>query len=350
MCCLADNLKSPSFPSTRFMGSKAKLSDWIWSCIKDIEFDSVLDAFGGTASFSYLCKSKNKQVTFNDALSFNYNVALSIIENSDATISPDEIEKCMSPKENFAYKRFIERTFSGIYFTDDENKWLDIVIQNIHSIENRYKRALFLSALGQSCLIKRPFNLFHRCNLNLRTRDVKRTFFNKTCWDKPFSDYFQKFINEYSNSVFSNKRNNSALGMDVFDLPTDFDLVYLDPPYMSGNGGIDYLDMYHFLEGLVGYYSWIKRIDFSRKNLPMKHINEISVWQKKNMVSLLLDKLFEKFSGSTIVFSYRSNGYPTSKKIIQSLRKHRGVEPKVFSTPYKYALSKNQCSELLFIA
>ena len=36
------------FPSTRYQGSKLKFVDWIWNCIKDVPFNTVLDAFGGT--------------------------------------------------------------------------------------------------------------------------------------------------------------------------------------------------------------------------------------------------------------------------------------------------------------
>ncbi len=50
----------------------------------------------------------------------------------------------------------------------------------------KIKKAMFLWALFQSCISKRPYNLFHRKNLYVRTADVKRNFGNKTTWDKPF--------------------------------------------------------------------------------------------------------------------------------------------------------------------
>lgn len=34
-----------TFPSTRFQGSKLKIVDWIWEAIKDLEFNSALNAF-----------------------------------------------------------------------------------------------------------------------------------------------------------------------------------------------------------------------------------------------------------------------------------------------------------------
>ncbi len=54
------------FPSTRFQGSKLKIVDWIWDGLKRLNFDTALDAFGGTASVGYMLKSKGKLVTYND--------------------------------------------------------------------------------------------------------------------------------------------------------------------------------------------------------------------------------------------------------------------------------------------
>lgn len=37
------------FPSTRYQGSKLKLVEWIWQSMKHLDFESALDAFGGTS-------------------------------------------------------------------------------------------------------------------------------------------------------------------------------------------------------------------------------------------------------------------------------------------------------------
>ncbi|MFH1922240.1 MAG: DNA adenine methylase, partial [Planctomycetota bacterium] len=58
-------------PSTRYQGSKLKLLDFIWNHIKTLDFDTALDAFGGTGCVSYLLKAEGKTVTYNDYLEFN---------------------------------------------------------------------------------------------------------------------------------------------------------------------------------------------------------------------------------------------------------------------------------------
>ncbi len=54
-----------SITQTRYYGSKRKIVDKIWNIIineANLEFDSVLDVFGGSASFSYFAKLNQKQV------------------------------------------------------------------------------------------------------------------------------------------------------------------------------------------------------------------------------------------------------------------------------------------------
>ncbi|MBI2918188.1 MAG: hypothetical protein HYY01_09350 [Chloroflexi bacterium] len=42
-------------------------------------------------------------------------------------------------------------------FTDEENEWLDITVQNIRRLDDPYKQALAFYAVFRACLVKRPF-------------------------------------------------------------------------------------------------------------------------------------------------------------------------------------------------
>jgi adenine-specific DNA-methyltransferase len=337
------------FPTTRFIGSKAKLVDWIWDKIKEIEFDTCLDAFGGTASFSYMMKKNGKQVIFNDVLSFCHNIGIALIENDDLTISEKEYEKAITIDGAIVYPDTIQTFFEDVYFTDEENRWLDAVVTNIAGFRNKYKRAILFSALYQACLIKRPFNLFHRRNLYLRLNNVTRTFHNHKAWNRPFEFYFRHFTEEINQAIFANGRSNRALGSDVFELPAYADLVYLDPPYVTKQGGVDYLKMYHFLEGISDYSNWVDRIDFNVKSRGFKSVEEISDWSRKTKIYDLFDKLIRKFKNNVIVLSYRTGAIPSKSDIMAMFRKYE-KEPQVYSTPYQYVLSPNGTNELLFVA
>ena len=74
--------KAGILPSTRYQGSKYKIIKWIDYYTKDLKFNSVLDAFGGTGCVGYMFKKNGKQVFYNDSLKFNYYIGLAIIENS----------------------------------------------------------------------------------------------------------------------------------------------------------------------------------------------------------------------------------------------------------------------------
>ncbi len=256
-----------NFPTTRYQGSKYKLRNWIRNSFQKLKFETAIDAFSGTSSISYVLKDMGKTVHSNDILNFNYYIAKALIENNKEKITEDEINEILIKKENFTYDNFIEKTFEDIYFLTEENIWLDIVIQNIHNLSNENKKAMFLWAIYQSAISKRPYNLFHRKNLYVRTSEVKRNFGNKATWDKPFELHFRKFIQEINNSIFDNKKENIVYCKDIFDLNISADLVYIDTPYIPKKGTLThYRDFYHFLIGLTDYNNWHTYIDYNSKN------------------------------------------------------------------------------------
>ena len=246
------------------------------------------------------------------------------------------------------YPTFIYDTFHDIYFTDEENKWLDFVITNIRQLKNEYKQALAYYGLFQACIIKRPYNLFHRKNLYIRTAEVERSFGNKKTWDTSFEDHFRKFFEEGNSAVFDNGKKNKAFHSDVFNLDIKTDLVYIDTPYISAKGiGVNYFDFYHFLEGVVFYEEWPKLIDEKSKHKKIKNGN--NEWCNKGEIHQAFEKLFNKFKDSILVISYRDDGMPTIDELVEMLKKYKkSIEVKKLD--YKYVLSNGNSKEVLIIA
>jgi DNA adenine methylase/adenine-specific DNA-methyltransferase len=316
-----------------------------------LDFTTCLDAFGGTGCVAYLFKTRRKAVTYNDILRSNYLVGTALIENTRTTLTTDDIESAVSKHPGHAYPEFIQRTFPGIYFTDEENVWLDTLCENVRLIGDRYKQALAYYALFQACIVKRPYNLFHRANLYMRTSNVERTFGNKATWDRPFDEHFRDFAAEASLAVFDSGVKCRACNKDVFDLEGSFDLVYIDTPYMNRNGtGPDYFDFYHFLEGLADYERWKERIDPTRKHLPLKSSGRC-VWLDRNKVLDAFDRLFDKFRSSQLIISYRTDGIPSPEQLLFVLRRHNRTIQNFTTKGYKYVLSTNGTSkEALIVA
>ena len=337
------------FPSTRYQGSKAKFIDWIWNEISDIPFQSVLDAFGGTGCVAYKLKDNGKTVTYNDILPFNSIIGKALIENCSTFLSPSDIDFILGEHKDFDYPTFITDNFKEIYYTDEENHWLDVVRYNISTIEDEYKRAIAWFALFQSCIIKRPYNLFHRKNLYVRLIDVKRSFGNKKTWDTPFEVHFRNFVDEANHAVFDNGTKCNVLSKDALTIEDQYDMVYIDTPYINEKGvGVDYADFYHFLNGLVYYDNWSNLIDYSSKHRRLKR--EYNIWTDKENILTGFSRLVEKFQKSILVFSYRSNGIPSIESLINLLeRKGRRNELR-FSGDIKYVLSDKKSKEVLIIS
>ena len=142
---------------------------------------------------------------------------------------------------------------------------------------------------------------------------------------------------------------NQSLNCNALEVPGQFDLVYIDTPYISKRGvGVDYLSFYHFLEGLANYNEWENRIDWGSKHLRMRL--DGSEWTDKEQICSAMDLVFRRFQNSILVVSYRSDGIPSEEEIFATLNKYkRSIRISRYEN-YKYVFSKNsETQELLFI-
>lgn len=335
------------FPVTRYQGSKRKIVSWIHENIKDIKFQTALDGFGGSSTVSYLFKRMGKDVTYNDKLRFNFLIGKALIENHSVKFLDDDLVNLKARQKKIAYPEIIQRNFKSIYYLKKENEWLDLIAPNIlqmnHYVapELDYKKAIASYALFQACLIKRPYNLFHRKNLNLRTAKVERNFGNKATWDKSFDHYLNKFIAEANSLVFDAGTRCVSLNESIFELDEyGYDLVYLDPPYFRHEVSAEsssYISYYHFLEGLSYYNEWEKMIDHGKKHLPLKRDseNELTTANAKEK----FEEMLFKFRHSKLVLSYKKGGEPSIEylvKLMKKFKKHVSTR----SIQYSYALNK----------
>lgn len=337
------------FPTTRYQGSKSKFVDWIWSVISDVPFHTALDAFGGTGSVAYKLKDCGKAITYNDILPFNAIIGKALIENKSEHLEDSDVEYILTKQEHVKYPSFIYDSFKDIYYTDEENQWLDMVRYNISTIENEYKRSLAWFALFQSCIIKRPYNLFHRKNLYVRLMDVERSFGNKKTWDTPFETHFRGFVEEANNAVFDNGKCCQSQNKDALTISNQYDLVYIDTPYLNEKGvGVDYADFYHFLDGMVCYDDWKNRIDYQSKHLRLKR--KYSIWNDKNNILYGFNRIIDNFAESILVFSYRSNGIPSIDELVKLLEAKGRKNELHYSCDIKYALSDTKSKEVLIIS
>lgn len=346
------NIDTSKFPRTRYQGSKAKIVDWILTSVKDMEINTILDAFGGTGVVGYHYKKLRKKVVYNDLMKFNSIIATALIENKDTFLLDDEVDDLL--KQNIKeVPSFIQENYNNIFYLDEENRWLDEMIYKIRKIPNKYKQAIAWFAIIQGCIIKRPYNLFHRANLSIRTSVVKRSFGNKKTWDNSFELYFRKFVHEANAAVFDNGYNNVVLNQNAIKInPNDYkiDTVYIDTPYISEKGiGTDYYDFYGFLEGMVDYDNWGEKILTKYKHKPIIG-RGIKDWTSKDKIFDSFDKLFAQYKDQQLIISYRDDGIPSIAELEEILKKYKSDISEIYSTDYKYVFSTKHTKEVLIIA
>lgn len=333
-----------NIPSTRYMGSKYKILDAIWDAVEDLEFHTVLDAFSGTSSVAYLFKSHGKDVHANDLLQFCYHYASSFISNNTIILEDEDVELLLSGNERAP--TFVQDTFQGLYFDDQDNRFLDQTRANIDLIESATKRSLALSALVRACLKKRPRGIF--AYTGFRYNDGRRDI------QLSLREHFVESVHVFNQAVFDNEQANGASNCDVFQLSLKPDLVYIDPPYYSPRSDSDYLRRYHFVEGLVRYWKGVKIQQHTKTKKFKKYPTE---FDGKDATYSAFPRLFEKFADSILVVSYSSNSLPDKEEIIQMLNA-TGKRVKVVAIDHKYSFGTqhsgrkiaNDVQEYIFVA
>lgn len=342
----------PRFPATRFQGSKRKILPEIATLIQSEGCESVIDLYSGSGIVSLLFRHLGKTVLANDYLKYNRNTAnlfLNFHDSDIKSLKPDEDLDFLLNATPSPHKQTVTEEFSSIYFKENENKEIDSFCHNIQNYTG-IKKSLYIYAVGQALIKKRPYNLFHRANLDMRLKDVKRSFGNAKTWETSIKEHAIKCIKELSLVPVPDAKSHITTCIDTSEIekfPRNYDVVYMDPPYLNGKSvPVDYSNFYHFLEGLCDYEL------FSAGNLRYPHkpiISKSSAWNKPESAKEQIQKICEHFTSSTIIMSYRSDGTPTPQEIT-GIMGSCGRKTEIHSSgEYKYALSNAQSNEELFI-
>lgn len=329
-------------PTTRYYGSKRKLVESIWSALEslNIEYDSVLDIFGGTGVVSYFMAKQNKQVLYNDVMAFNCEIAKALLCSPKGVFTEGDANNLLIANKRYNYHHYIRDIYDGIYFNSSENDIIDVVAQNIGRIPEK-KRSSAYYILFQSCLIKRPFNIFHRKNLNLRENHVESRFGNKITWEKSFETLFINFTKELTEVQFVDLPNVRIMNSSALELEEHADLVYIDTPYFSSKSTpVTYHNRYHFLEGLMHYNDIPNHINYSKANRELD-FGICPEFETKSTYITNLHRLLDFHRGSVIALSYTTNGYPTIEEFIQIMREHKERVRMVDLGGHSFALNKD---------
>jgi len=315
------------YPRLRYMGSKHRLLQWIHSVLAQLDFTTALDAFSGTGCVAYLMKAMGKSVVANDFLNLAYQIAVATIENPRYRLSQAHCDNLLI--YNRTRRRFIERTFSGVFFTRPDLQFLDNAWSNLPCLPTRYHRSLAIAALIRACVKRQPRGVFTVAGDPERYKDGRRDL------RLSLREHFLESVSVYNRVVFDNGQRNGASRADVLDIEAnDVDLVYMDPPYVPRSDDNCYIKRYHFLEGLSSYWEdeGTEILDSTRvKKIPKR----FTPFSYRRTCVQAFEETFRRFRASTLVLSYSSNGYPDLCVLIALMKRFkRTVE--VFERNHRY--------------
>lgn len=321
--------------TTRYLGSKLKLLDWIWKESKpflvEANANRIVDAFAGTNIVSYMFKQKGFEVISNDFLLFNYHMANGVIQNNHTRLTPEEIEGLYNPETSD--RHFIEREYTDVFFPREDTIFLDNLYFQIQKLDSDYKKSIALASISQAILKKAPYGRFTTTTM-------------KNIGKKTMLEYFQTVLEQFNDLVLDNGKNNEAYSEDSIALmkKIEADVAYFDPPY-GGKSFSKYEHFYNFVEVYVNY--WEEEDKVGKLKQVKKKESPFS-YGKNHKVCL--DELLANSQHIPLwVFSYNNNGGMPIEELTEILSKYKS-DIHIKEVDYEYANKLRSYQEYLIFA
>ena len=203
-----------------YTGNKKKLIYHIHDVLRkhNLSFDTVLDAFSGSATVSFLFKMMGKQVLANDLLTSSYMNAVAFVENPGVKLTDEEKEFLLN-NENPDKGTFVEDNYLGTEFrskgktcrfnkfTLKECRHLDNFRANVDQLCNRYLEGMSLAA-NAAVVLRLPFGNVDQSNDIMKHRLKQEKAYGKdsgSCdrrigiyYDDEYNLKFDKWFNKYT--------------------------------------------------------------------------------------------------------------------------------------------------------
>ncbi len=330
--------KSFKIESRRYIGSKAKLSNWIMSLINSEiqEKKSFADIFAGTASITNSALNHFETVITNDFLHSNNIIYKAFFENSEWNK-----QKLLEIIENFNHleskiieNNYFSENFGNKYFHINTAKKIGHIRNEIENLKIELTNKEYNILLG---------SLLYTIDRMANTVGHYDAYFKKEIQERKFEIKLIEPIKTDKVSIFQQDANKLVRNIET-------DVVYIDPPYNSRQ----YSRFYHLLETLV---KWDKPKLYGVALKPEpENVSEYCKVSAKNVFKDLVSNIKAKH----IVVSYNNTYNPKSNssknKIsleqIETILNKRG-KTKVFENSHRFFNAGNtefnNHKELLFI-
>lgn len=204
-----------------YTGNKKKLVYSMHDVLRkhNLQFQTVLDAFSGSATVSFLFKMMGKQVLANDLLTSSYMNAVAFVENPGIELSDEEKDFLLN-HDNPNKGSFVEDNYLGAQFrpkgkdcrfnkfTLKECKHLDNFRANVDELCSRYLEGLSMAA-NAAVVLRLPFGNVDQSNDILKHRVKQDATYGKDSdqpdrrigiyYDDEYNLKFDKWFRKYAN-------------------------------------------------------------------------------------------------------------------------------------------------------
>lgn len=230
-----DNLEKFALHSRRYIGNKAKLTDWIMKIIQSETKgnDTFIDIFSGTASVAREAMKTYKNVVLNDILYSNNIAYKAFFENSkwDSKKIVNIVNEYNTLNLKEINENYFSENFGGKFYEKDVSKLIGHIREDIENRKNRINEkeyAILLTSLIYT--IDRLANTVGHFDAYIKKPIAKRPLNFRLIQTVDFAG--AKIYREDSNKLAKRLKG---------------DIAYIDPPYNSRQ----YSRFYHIYENLV---------------------------------------------------------------------------------------------------
>jgi adenine-specific DNA methylase len=310
------------FPEPQYLGAKHTHLSWINQFVPK-GISTVLDAFSGSQSVSFLFKQLGFQTTTNDFLNFNNQIGKALIENKSYKLDDTDLAILFQQSPNKNNFNLMESTFTNVFFEKEEALFLDNFRANIPLLINPYKQAMSFAVINRCMTRKITMGHFGHTQALIYANNPERIKRNRSLI-RPIKELFLELLPNYNNAVFDNGKDNKSFNKNILDLLPqlpDIDLAYFDPPYCDSHA--DYQGFYHLLETYTEYWKDKQFVNGIKRYDPQRY----SGFDKKRDVISSFEKLFELASNIPYwLISYNNRSYPGIEEFEKIILKFRDVK------------------------
>ena len=283
--------------SRRYIGNKAKLTDWIMKIIEKETNNvrSFIDIFSGTGSVAKQAMKKYERVILNDFLYSNNIIykAFFQADNWDKYKLNDLLLYYNNINGNQLNDNYFSINFGGKFFEHNTAKKIGYIREDIERKKNRYNEKEYSILLA---------SLIYSMDKVANTVGHFDAYIKKPIKKKNFRLQLIKTEDFKGVEIYREDANNLAKKISA-------DIAYIDPPYNSRQ----YSRFYHIYETLV---KWDKPELFGVALKPKpENMSKYCTVKAKNTFKDLIENLKVKYLAVSYNNTYQSKSKSSENKI-----------------------------------